>query len=95
MLDTKSLAGVLIQNLVKVDTETNMKTILVVLALTLTGCAQPPRWLANMYDNNDPCQSKGVANYQYPSFCGASAGTSYVTRDYRTGNYLTVTKAQK
>jgi hypothetical protein len=73
-----------------------MKTILVVLALTLTGCASPPRFLAAMYDNNDPCQRvELIKTGQYPSFCGRGSGTSYVTRDYKTGNYLTVTKAQK
>lgn len=72
-----------------------MKTILVLLTLVLTGCATPPRFLAEMYDNNDPCQSRGQPNYQYPSYCGAASGKSYVTRDYRTGNYLTVTKAQQ
>ena len=72
-----------------------MKTLILLIALALTGCATPPRFLAAMYDNNDPCQSKGQVNYQYPSFCGAGSGTRYVTRDYRSGNYLTVTKAQK
>lgn len=71
------------------------KLIMALLVLSTTACATPPRFLAEMYDNNDPCQSKGQANYQYPSFCGASNGTRYVTRDWRTGNYLTVTKVQK
>lgn len=72
-----------------------MKTLLVILALALTGCAQPPKFLAAMYDNNDPCQQTHlIKTGQYPSFCGAGSGTRYVTRDYRTGNYLTVTKAQ-
>lgn len=71
-----------------------MKTIVIVLALFLTGCATPPRFLAAMYDSNDPCQrTELIQTGQYPSFCGASKST-YITRDYRTGNYLTTTRKQ-
>jgi hypothetical protein len=35
------------------------------------GCATAPQWLADHYNAQDPCQSKGVANYNYPSYCGA------------------------
>lgn len=73
-----------------------MRTILMAVIITLTGCASPPRFLAAMYDNNDPCQqTQLITTGQYPSFCGAGSGTRYVTRDYRTGAYLTTTKAQK
>ena len=73
-----------------------MKILLMAVILTLTGCASPPRFLAAMYDNNDPCQQTHlIATGQYPSFCGAGSGTRYVTRDYTTGRILTVTKAQK
>ena len=79
----------LVIKLVRIDTENNMKTILVVLALTLTGCA-------SMYDSQDLCQNYyNKPNYEYPSHCGASAGTRYITRDYQTGRILTTTKAQK
>lgn len=73
-----------------------MKIILILACLSLTACSTPPRLLAAMYDSNDPCQNYYKdPNYQMPSFCGAGSGTRYVTRDYRSGNYLTVTKAQK
>lgn len=72
-----------------------MKTYTLVLSLLLTGCATPPRWLAGMYDNNDPCQRvELIKTGQYPSYCGGSSGTRYVTRDYTTGRYLTTTKGQ-
>lgn len=65
----------------------------IILVLLLTGCATPPRWLANMYDSNDPCQNYyRQANYQYPSWCGAGSGKSYVTRDYNTNRPLAVTR---
>jgi hypothetical protein len=72
-----------------------MKIILMAVILTLTGCASPPRFLAAMYDNNDPCQKTHlIATGQYPTWCGGT-GKTYVTRDYQTGRILTTTKAQK
>ena len=73
-----------------------MKTILMaVIVLNLTACASPPRFLAAMYDNNDPCQQTHlIKTGEYPGWCGGS-GTRYVTRDYQTGRILTTTKAQK
>lgn len=67
-----------------------MKICMVLIAVTLTGCSTPPRFLAAMYDNNDPCQRAVM-----PSWCGAGSGTTAITRDYRTGRYLTTTKVQK
>lgn len=70
-----------------------MKLIILALVVNLVGCATPPRFLAEMYDSNDPCQNYyNKPNYQYPSFCGAGSGKAYVTRDWATGRYLTVTK---
>lgn len=66
-----------------------MKLIIIALSLGLTACATPPRFLAELYDSNDKCQRQVK-----PDWCGSS-GPTYVTRDYRTGNYLTTTKAQK
>ena len=67
-----------------------------VLLLTLSACATPPRFLAALYDNADQCQTTNRgAGYQQPSYCGAGSGTRYVTRDYRTGNYQTVTQVQR
>lgn len=74
-----------------------MRTILItVIVLNLTACATPPRFLAQMYDNNDPCQQTHlIKTGQYPNWCGSGSGTRYVTRDYTTGRYLTTTKAQR
>lgn len=72
-----------------------MKLVLILLTVSLTGCANAPRLLAAMYDNNDPCQQTHlIATGQYPSWCGGT-GKTYVTRDYQTGRILTTTKAQK
>ena len=73
-----------------------MKLTIIALTLLLTACATPPRFLAAMYDNNDPCQQTHlIKTGQYPSFCGAGSGTRYITRDYQTGRALTTTKAQQ
>jgi hypothetical protein len=67
--------------------------ILFALTVNLLGCATPPRFLANMYDNNDTCQQTHlIQTGQYPSWCGASNSKTYITRDYQTGRYLTITK---
>lgn len=63
--------------------------------LQLTGCSSMLNIVASRYDNADRCQSHGQPNYQYPSFCGSSRGTSYVTRDYNSGRFLTQTKEYK
>lgn len=62
--------------------------ILIILFLTLTGCATPPRWLATMYDNNDPCQARfREEGYKRPSFCGKGKTPSKVIIvDYYTNN---------
>lgn len=70
-----------------------MKILIVLMILVLTGCATPPRFLANMYDSNDPCQNYyNKANYQYPNWCGANNGKTYMTRDYYTNRTLTTTR---
>jgi hypothetical protein len=72
-----------------------MKLTAITLLLLLTGCANSPYSLAKLYDSNDPCQrTELIKTGQYPSFCGGGS-TKYITADYRTGKYLTVTKAQK
>ena len=56
-----------------------MKTLILALCLASTGCAQ----LGDMWFNGqDPCQSRGRANYQYPSYCGASGSGAVITRGY-------------
>ena len=55
------------------------KLLLIITASVLAGCATPPRWLAAMYDSNDPCQNYyKQANYQPPSWCGASNNRVYI-----------------
>lgn len=73
-----------------------MKLVAITLVAVLTGCAQPPKFLAAIYNNNDVCQRTDlIKTGQYPSWCGGGTTKAYVTRDYRTGNYLTITKEQK
>lgn len=67
-----------------------MKIFVLALAVALTGCATPPRFLAAMYNNNDPCQRQVM-----PDWCGAGSGTTLTTRDWRTGNYLTTTTVRR
>ena len=60
------------------------KTLTLFSMLALTGCGTygEPLILSKWYDYNDPCQSKGQANYQYPAFCGAgTASSGAVVRD--------------
>lgn len=67
-----------------------MRTAILLLSLTLSGCANGPWLLATIYDNNDPCQLQNlrgktmdekVANM--PSFCGSSGNRQYI---YATPN---------
>lgn len=55
-----------------------MKRVTIVLvALTLTACATPPRWVSAMYNNQDACQVKNP-----PSYCGSGSSnraTIYTT----------------
>jgi hypothetical protein len=57
------------------------------LTTTLAGCAQPPVWLAQHFDQQDPCQSRAElgrpAGYQIPTWCGASTNRTYI---YNTSN---------
>lgn len=55
-----------------------MKTLILALCLVTTGCST----IGAIFDAQDPCQSRGRANYQYPSFCGAAGNGSVVTRGY-------------
>ena len=54
------------------------------LATNLSGC-----FVATMYDRADRCQSHGVENYKYPSFCGGGgrggkSGSSYSSAKARS-----------
>jgi starvation-inducible outer membrane lipoprotein len=64
--------------------------ILAVTALSLTGCATPPQWLANHFDRGDICQTREFAangarlkpeGYQQPYGCGGTGTTTAVIRD--------------
>ena len=57
-----------------------MKTVAILLAVLLTGCATPPRWLAAHYNSQDPCQNAKTM----PDWCGA--GSSGRTTIYSTPN---------
>ena len=46
----------------------------VILAITLTGCASPPRWLAAHFDAMDPCQNVNAM----PQWCGAASGRTVI-----------------
>jgi hypothetical protein len=43
-----------------------MKTLIVLLSLSLTACATPPQWVSNYFNAQDLCQSS-----RPPGFCGA------------------------
>jgi hypothetical protein len=66
-------------------------TFVFLTCVILTGCATPPRFLAEMYDSNDPCQLRNNQG-NYPSYCGAGRGKALVTRDYYTNKPVYYTK---
>ena len=77
-----------------------MKYIIIAMTLMLTACAEPPKFLANSYDRNDPCQSRAELNrpkdYKIPDFCGAS-GPLRTTKNSRmiydkNNNYIGIIK---
>lgn len=57
-----------------------MKTVALLISLTLMGCATAPRWLAAHYNSQDPCQNAKTM----PDWCGA--GSSGRTTIYSTPN---------
>lgn len=62
-------------------------------AVITTGCAQLLDSYSASLERSDPCIVRGKApGYQSPTWCGASAGYYSVTRDWRTGQYLTETQ---
>ena len=67
-----------------------MKTLIIVFAVLLTGCATPPQFLANYFDRNDICQTREFADngarlkpqgYQQPYGCGGGRTTTAVVRN--------------
>lgn len=60
----------------------NIPGMIVASTLLISGCATPPRWLADHYNSQDPCQARGRVNYSLPNFCGAAgAHPPQVIRD--------------
>jgi hypothetical protein len=56
-----------------------IRLALITSTLTLSACAQPPKFLANFYDAQDRCQNYyKVENYKSPDYCGASSGRAYI-----------------
>jgi hypothetical protein len=63
-----------------------MKVPALLLSLALVGCAgQPPKFLADFYDAQDPCQLQNIRGAtlddkakNMPSWCGASSGRKYI-----------------
>ena len=55
-----------------------MKILILLVAVALTGCAgNPPKFLAEFYDRQDPCQLRNNGG-NFPDFCGASGGRKYI-----------------
>jgi hypothetical protein len=58
-----------------------MRISLIVVSLILSGCANAPVWLAEIYDSQDPCQQRNYYKQggQEPRYCGAgSAGRTVI-----------------
>lgn len=68
-----------------------MRTLILLTAILLTGCATPPAWVADMYDRNDPCQARAElgrpAGYERPNWCGSAGNrvTIYNTKRQAIG----------
>ena len=59
-----------------------MRISLIVVSLILSGCANAPKWLAEAYDSQDPCQQRNYYKQggQEPRYCGAGSGGTWVYR---------------
>lgn len=60
-----------------------MRTLAVIIvALAVTGCSSAPKLLAEIYDQNDPCQTGSHVtrpeNYQKPQWCGAARSRTVI-----------------
>jgi len=54
-----------------------MKITILLVALALTGCAAPFQMYAHWQNSQDPCQRQNNGG-NYPDWCGAGAGKSYI-----------------
>ena len=63
-----------------------MKILIALLILSsLSGCATPPRFIANYYNSQDPCQSYGKPQgWQRPDWCYTN-NNSYLVTTQRLG----------
>ena len=53
--------------------------VIALVALSLTACATPPRFLANAMNAQDQCQSYGKGpNYKRPDWCWRGNSTAVV-----------------
>ena len=56
------------------------RTLAVLISLLITGCSQPPKFLADVYDNQDPCQFRHYTGTvkektaKMPNWCYGSQG---------------------
>jgi hypothetical protein len=63
-----------------------MKILILFVAVTVTGCAgNPPKFLADFYDGQDPCQLQNIRGAtldqkvaNMPKFCGSSGNRKYI-----------------
>lgn len=51
--------------------------LLTLTSCILAGCATAPSFLAQTYNNADPCQLQNNGG-NYPSFCGAGTGRTVI-----------------
>ena len=66
--------------------DNRMKILILFVAVTLTGCAgNPPKFLADFYDAQDPCQLQNIRGttldqkvQNMPSWCGSSGKRTYI-----------------
>lgn len=66
--------------------------LLVLLMLSLTACATPPRFLAAMGNSQDQCQSYGKGdNYKRPDWCWKGNSTAVVIDRRAPGTYSVYT----
>ena len=54
-----------------------MKTLILLVAVALTGCVAPFEMYAHYQNTQDRCQRQNNGGV-YPEWCGAGAGKSYI-----------------
>jgi hypothetical protein len=69
-----------------------MKILILFVAVALSGCVAPLEMYAHYLNTQDPCQRQNNGG-NYPSFCGAGAGKTYIYNN--TGQQVGYTKSRK